>query len=251
MFVPLSHPPGHAQCDFGEALVVIGGVQRKAHCFVLDLPHSDGCFVKAYPAESTEALLDGHVSAFAFLGECPGASSTTIPGWRWPGYWGTAADSAPAPSLSSSPTTCSTTVSGVPARARQGKVEGLVGYMRRNFLVPIPSFESFDALNACLERCCLERMDARLRGHAESIGQRMERDLEALLARPGAPYDVCDKQAGRVSSLSLVRYRTNDYSVPVAYGPGTSSCGAAWTGWSSVAGPVQAGFDAPSTGRTA
>ena len=71
MFVPLSHPPGHAQCDFGEALVVIGGVQSKAHCFVLDLPHSDGCFVKAYPAETTEAFLDGHVSAFAFLGEIP------------------------------------------------------------------------------------------------------------------------------------------------------------------------------------
>ena len=31
MFVPLSHPPGHAQCDFGEALVVIGGVEQKAH----------------------------------------------------------------------------------------------------------------------------------------------------------------------------------------------------------------------------
>ena len=84
MFVPLSHPPGHAQCDFGEALVVIGGGQRKAHCFIIDLPHSDGCFVKAYPAETTEALMDGHVSAFAFLGECPGASSTTIPSWRWP-----------------------------------------------------------------------------------------------------------------------------------------------------------------------
>ena len=100
----------------------------------------------------------------------------------------------------------------------KGKVEGLVGYMRRNFLVPIPSFESFDALNACLERRCLERMDAQLRGHAESIGQRMERDLEALLARPASPYDACDKRSGRVSSLSLVRYRTNDYSVPVAYG---------------------------------
>ena len=61
MFVPLSHAPGHAQCDFGEALVVIGGVERKARCFVLDLPHSDGCFVKAYPAETTEAFLDGHV----------------------------------------------------------------------------------------------------------------------------------------------------------------------------------------------
>ena len=71
MFVPLSHAPGHAQCDFGEALVVIGGVERKAHCFVIDLSHSDGCFVKAYPAETTEAFLDGHVSAFAYLGGVP------------------------------------------------------------------------------------------------------------------------------------------------------------------------------------
>ena len=69
--MPLSHAPGHAQCDFGEALVVIGGVEQKAHCFVIDLPHSDGCFVKAYPAETTEAFLDGHVSAFAFLGGVP------------------------------------------------------------------------------------------------------------------------------------------------------------------------------------
>ena len=93
-----------------------------------------------------------------------------------------------------------------------------MGYARRNFLVPIPSFESFDALNAYLERRCLERMDARLRGHTETIGQRMERDLEALPPLPSVPYDACYKQAGRVSSLSLVRYRTNDYSVPVAYG---------------------------------
>ena len=71
MFVPLFHPPGHAQCDFGEAVVLIGGVERKAHCFVLDLPHSDGCYVKAYPAETTEAFLDGHVSAFSFLGGVP------------------------------------------------------------------------------------------------------------------------------------------------------------------------------------
>ncbi len=42
MFVPLSHPTGHAQCDFGEAVAVNGGVEQKVHCFVLDLPHSDG-----------------------------------------------------------------------------------------------------------------------------------------------------------------------------------------------------------------
>ena len=108
---------------------------------------------------------------------------------------------------------------GRPAKGNdKGKVEGMVGYVRRNFLVPIPSFESFTALHDHLERRCLERMDARLRGHSETIGQRMERDLDALLPLPPVPYDACDRQAGRVSSLSLVRYRTNDYSVPVAYG---------------------------------
>ena len=71
MFVPLSHPPGHAQCDFSEALVVIGGVERKAHYFVPDLPYSDGCFVKAYPAETTEGFLDDHASTFAFLSGVP------------------------------------------------------------------------------------------------------------------------------------------------------------------------------------
>ena len=47
----------------------------------------------------------------------------------------------------------------------KGKVEGMVGYVRRNFLAPVPSFDSFEALNAHLEQRCLERMDARLRGH--------------------------------------------------------------------------------------
>ena len=219
MFVPLSHPPGHAQCDFGEALVVIGGVERKAHCFVLDLPHSDGCFVKAYPAETTEAFLDGHVSAFAFLGGVPQSmlyDNTKL---------------AVAKILGDGRRQRTRAFTGLqshylfddrfgrPGKGNdKGKVEGLVGYARRNFLVPIPSFESFDALNVYLERRCLERMDAQLRGHAETIGQRIERDLEALLPLPAVHYDACDKQAGRVSSLSLVRYRTNDYSVPVVYG---------------------------------
>ena len=100
----------------------------------------------------------------------------------------------------------------------KGKVEGMVGYVRRNFLAPVPSFQSFDALNAHLEERCLARMDSVLRGHDETIGQRMERDLEALLPLPAVPYDACDKQASRVSSLSLVRYKTNDYSAPVAFG---------------------------------
>ena len=223
MFVPLSHAPGHAQCDFGEAVVIIGGVQRKAHYLTLDLPHSDGCFVKAYPAKTTEAFLDGHVSAFAFLGGVPQSVL----------YYNTRLAVARILGDGRRKRTRAFTELqshylfddrfGRPAKGNakgnaKGKVEGMVGYVRRNFLVPIPSFESFTALNDHLERRCLERMDATLRGHSETIGQRMERDLDALLPLSATPYDACDRQAGRVSSLSLVRYRTNDYSVPVVYG---------------------------------
>ena len=50
---------------------MIGGVRYKIHFFCMDLPQSDACFVRAYPAETTEAFLDGHVSAFAFFGGVP------------------------------------------------------------------------------------------------------------------------------------------------------------------------------------
>jgi transposase len=71
MFVPLMHTPGEAQADFGEALVVVAGVERKAHYLAMDLPHSDDGFVVAFPAETTEAFLEGHVRAFAYFGGVP------------------------------------------------------------------------------------------------------------------------------------------------------------------------------------
>src|SRR6202166_4244207 len=55
-------------------------------------------------------------------------------------------------------------------------------------------------------------------GDDETIGERLARDREALLRLPPAPYEACEKKPARVSSLSLVRYRGNDYSVPTAYG---------------------------------
>jgi hypothetical protein len=61
-------------------------------------------------------------------------------------------------------------------------------------------------------------LTARLRGHQETVAERLERDKAALLALPATPYDACERVSTRVSSLSLVRYRGNDYSVPVAYG---------------------------------
>ena len=219
MFVPLVHPPGHAQCDFGEAWAVIDGVKQKIHFFVLDLPHSDAMFVKAYPAETTEAFCDGHVSAFSFLGGVP--QSIVYDNTRL------AVAKILGDGRRQRTRTFTELVShylfsdrfGRPGKGNdKGKVEGMVGYTRRNFLVPTPSFDSFDALNAHIEERCLERMEAKLRGQSETIGERMERDLDALLPLPAVPYDASDRHLTRVNSLSLVRYRTNDYSAPVAYG---------------------------------
>ena len=219
MFVPLTHGPGHAQCDFGEAVAVVGGVERKVHYFVLDLPHSDGCFVKAYPGETTEAFLDGHVSAFTFLGGVPQSilyDNTKLAVARILGY-GRRQRTRAFTELQSH--YLFEDRFGRPGQGNdKGNVEGTVGYARRNFMVPVPRAEDYRALNDHLEARCLDRMDAVLRGHSETIGQRMERDLEALAPLPAGSYEACDRQATRVSSLSLVRYRTNDYSVPVAYG---------------------------------
>jgi hypothetical protein len=85
-------------------------------------------------------------------------------------------------------------------------------------MVPIPRASSWEELNARLEADCRKRRERRLRGHTETIGERFERDRAALLPLPEAPYEACEKISARVSSLSLVRYRTNDYSVPTQYG---------------------------------
>jgi hypothetical protein len=219
VFVPLAHPPGHAQVDFGEAVAVIGGVRRKIHFFCLDLPHSDAGFVKAYPAGRIEAFLDGHNAAFAFLGGVPRSilyDNTRLAVARILGDGKRQRTRAFAELQSHY---LFRDRFGRPGKGNdKGKVEGLVGYARRNFLVPIPTFASFAALNAHLEQRCLDRLGDQVRGHAESIGERLERDLAALQPRPLAPFDACDRRPARVSSLSLVRYERNDYSVPTAYG---------------------------------
>lgn len=100
----------------------------------------------------------------------------------------------------------------------KGKVEGLVGYARRNFMVPIPVFADFEALNAHLLESCRKRLTDRLRGHDGTVGERLAHDFAAFQKPLPAPYDACEKRPGSVNSLSLVRYRNNNYSVPTAYG---------------------------------
>ena len=219
MFVPLAHPPGDAQADFGEALVVIDGVERKAPTLVVDLPHSADAFVKACPAETTEAFCDGHNAAFHDFGGVPRRlvyDTTTLAVARMRGD-GTRQRTRVFSELQLHDLFDDRF--GRPGKGNdKGKVEGLVGYARRNFFVPVPRFASWDALNLDLANTCRARRGRRLRRHTETIGERFARDRQALLPLPPVPYDACDQRSTRVTSLALVRDRRNDDSVPTAYG---------------------------------
>lgn len=219
MFVPLHHAAGHAQADFGEAVAVIGGVEQKAYFFAFDLPHSDASYIRAYPAATAEAWVDGHVHAFAFLGRVPLSvlydNDKCLVARILP-------DGTRSRTRLFSGFLSHYVIQdryGRPGKGNdKGSVEGLVGLARRNFMVPLPQFASWDAFNVWLEEQCRNRQADILRGHAETIGQRLQRDLAAMVELPATPFDACDQATGQVSSQALVRYKTNDYSVPVAYG---------------------------------
>lgn len=219
MFVPLAHPPGHAQVDFGEAVGVIAGVRQKIHFFCMDLPQSDACFVKAYPAETTEAFLDGHVAAFAFFGGVPLSilyDNLKIAVARILGD-GKRVRSRAFSELQSHFLFADRF--GRPGKGNdKGHVEGLVKYSRRNFMVPIPQAASFAELNANLLDACRRRQDDVLRGFSASIGARLSADSAAFRQDVAGPFEPCETVASRVSAFSMVRYRTNDYSVPTRFG---------------------------------
>jgi transposase len=219
VFVPLRHDPGHAQVDFGEAQAEIAGGECKIHFFAMDLPHSDACFVRAYLAETAEAFCDGHNAAFEFFGKVPRTilyDNTTLAVARILGD-GVRQRTRMFSELQSHYVFADRF--GRPGKGNdKGKVEGLIGWTRRNLLVPVPRAVSLLALNEQLLAGCRRRLGDRLRGHDETIGDRLVRDLEAFHSLPPTPYDACEKRTGRVSSQLLVRYRGTDYSVPTAYG---------------------------------
>ena len=186
--MPLTHAAGEAQVDFGEALVVIAGVEQKAHYLAMDLPHSDDCFVAAFPAETTEAFLEGHVRAFAYFGGVPTRilyDNTKIAVAKILG--GEERQRTRAFSELQSYYLFADKF-GRPAKGNdKGKVEGLVGYARRNFMVPIPRVSSWEELNAHLEAAVPEAAGAAAaRAHRDHRRTLRARPCSAAAAARGA-----------------------------------------------------------------
>ena len=216
VFVPISHPPGRAQFDFGEATVRIAGVECKAALAVMTMPYSDAYFLSAYPRECTETFHAGHVAGYEFFGGVPTRTD----------YDNT-----------------SIAVSKVKGRERvltreflrlqshflfeahfcrvgrgneKGHVETHVGYSRRNLLVPVPDFASWRALNDYLAACCYADLFRSVRGKPEGKVARLAEDRAVMLELPAESFEIRRVEQVTANSLSLVRFDCNDYSVPTA-----------------------------------
>lgn len=218
VFVPLRHEPGTAQVDVGEALVNAGGQLRKAYFFVLTLPHSDAMFVQAFWHARTEMWWEFHNRAFEYLDGVPRRISYDNDKVLVSAVTGTRARRLTQGFLQLQSHYCfAEHFCGVNRPNEKGAVEGTVKFARLKFFVPVPQVRDLDELNARLVEQCRWDLSRRLRGQTASKAALLEEDRAAFLPLPAAPFDACRKVHAQASPESLVRFDTNDYSVPTAY----------------------------------
>lgn len=217
-YLPLAYTPGaEAQCDWGEGLVRVAGVEQTAQLFLLRLAYSLKPFVCAFPTARQECFFAGHEAAFHLFGGVPHRISydnlTTAVQTVLTGRNRIEQDAFVAfrghhlfESFFCLP--------GKEGAHEKSLVETLVGYARRNFLVPIPDVESWEALNQELLRRCLAENERTVVGRTATIGAQWAQERPLLHPLQSHPYPCCRTVPVRASKLSLVTFERNRYSVP-------------------------------------
>ena len=218
VYMPLNHRPGEAQVDFGYALAKVSGVLRKVAFFVMALPYSDAFFVMSFERECTESYWEGHARAFEFFGGVPQRISYDNSRALVSKIIGAHERKLTDGFLKlQSHYLFREHFCRIRRPNEKGVVEGVVKFTRLNFLVPVPQVQDLEELNARLVELCQEDLKRRLRGKTGTKAELLKEDKAAFLDLPSAPFDACRKQSTTASSLSLVRFDDNDYSVPVSY----------------------------------
>jgi len=218
VFMPLSHPPGAAQFDFGEARAIHRGREIKVMFCVMSLPYSDAFFCQAFPRECTETFQEGHVRAFDFFGGVPQRISydnSKIAVAKIVGRRG------------QTPTHEFLRLQShhlykhhfclVRRPNEKGHTEGLVKFARSNFMVPIPEFDDFEQFNQKLAEDCLKDLQRKLRGQENNKAELLAEERQAMLSVPANRFQARRVKSGKVNTLSLARFDRNDYSVPTQY----------------------------------
>ncbi len=189
----------------------------KVHLGCLRLDYSSHYFVCALPSERQEALFECHLRGFLYLGGAPGRMryDNLKPAVHKILRGKNRQEQAAWVAFRSHFLFESEYVT--PGRGQEkGGVENLVGYVRRNFLVPLPEFDDYDSLNAYLVACCDRDARERRRGGrtVEELWREEQASLRPLPARLPA---ACVSRSAKVNRRQQVRFAGNWYSVPPRY----------------------------------
>ena len=218
-FVPLNFDPGEAmQVDWGQAAIYLKGVRTKIRLFCTRLCYSAMPFVIAFPNERLEALLEGHIETFMFFGGVAQRNiydnMRTIVNDGWGKHVGKEQKDFVhlKAHYSFKSTFCN------PGKGNEkGLVEGLVGWARRNILVPVPRVDSFEELNHLLRERCLAYQEHTIQGRSKTIGEYFDMEKDKLTPLPLRHMEPISQVIAKCNPFSTVRFETNRYSVPVEY----------------------------------
>jgi len=211
--LPLNHPGGEAQCDFGDAQFIENGQIFNGHYLSLSYPYSNAGYSQLFKSENLECLQEGLVAIFAHTGRVPTKiwfdnASTIVKKIREEGK----RDVTESFRRFELHFGFTSNFCNPDSGNEKGSVENKVGYHRRNLLVPIPEFTCIQAYN----RELLTRCDAdMLREHYKK-----ERPIEELFMEekllmsnlPGSVFEVCRLEKAKANNYGKVRFETNTYS---------------------------------------
>ena len=218
VFVPLAYDPGEAiQIDWGEATIYLSGKKMKVNLFCMRECYSSDMFCKAFYRQNEESFLEGQIAGFEFFEGAPkrlifdNAKVAVKEGF---GVHAKVQDryKALAAHYAFQCEFCN-----IAAGHEKGLVEGLVGWIRRNILVPIPRVETIDELNAEILRRCIEYREHKIAGREQTVGEMAMTTRVRLTKLPHYKFDSSKSFTQRVSVFSTVKFDYNYYSVPVKY----------------------------------
>lgn len=218
-FVPLDFAPGErAEFDFGEATVKIKGQLVKIHFLAGRLRFSGAMFVECFPTQRQEAFLLGQRHAFEFWGGVPRmAVYDNLKPAVLQVLQGHSRREHEVFTHFRSVYRFEALFANVHAGWEKGSVENLVGYARRNYLVPLPEGTHLEAINAELKENCLSDQQRIMAGRNTPIAERLAFERSQLGPLPAHAPDLGPLAEVLVHSTGRVRFQTNDYSVPIQY----------------------------------
>ena len=217
-FVPLSYDPGEAaQIDWGEATIYLNGERVKVNLFCMRLCFSAGIFVKAYFRQNEESFLDGNVSGFEFFRGVPKKIIFDNAKVAVKEGFGVHAKPQDRYKTLAAHYAFTTEFCNIASGHEKGLVEGLVGWVRRNHLVPLPRVNSLDELNNFLYEKCKLYYQHQIQGRHQTVGEMFKMETTFLTKLPVYKFDTSRSMTVKADQFSTVKFDYNYYSIPIEY----------------------------------